>query len=122
MYGKCCVPVILNRNYDGTAFTRTVVTRSISTLLRCMAHQFEAEDLSKLVLPINSNQANYRLVYFLYEPVLCVIRCEYAFLSPLNIKKRQMHIQITKKTTVSKTADSCDCANYFKLFQYYRYL
>ena len=52
MYGKCRVPVILNRNYDGTAFTRTVVTRSISTLLRCMAHQFEAEDLSKLALPI----------------------------------------------------------------------
>ena len=72
---------ILKTNHDDwTAFTRTVVTRSISTLLRCMAHQFEAEDLSKLVLPINSNQANYRLVYFLYEPVLCVIRCEYAFL------------------------------------------
>ena len=44
---------ILKTNHDDwTAFTRTVVTRSISTLLRCVVHQFEAEDLSKLALPV----------------------------------------------------------------------
>ena len=52
MYWKCHGPVISNRNDNGTAFTRTVVTRSISTLWRCMGHQFEAEDLSKLALSI----------------------------------------------------------------------
>ena len=52
MYWTCRVPVILNSNDNGTAFTRTVVTSSIFILLRCMAHQFEAKDLSKLALLI----------------------------------------------------------------------
>ena len=51
MYRKCPCLSISNRKDDGTAFTRTIVSRFKFTLMPCMAHQFEAEGLTKQALP-----------------------------------------------------------------------
>ena len=48
MYRKCRSPVISNCNDDGTAFTRTIVTRSMSTLCGCISHQFEALPITQI--------------------------------------------------------------------------